>query len=417
MRKKINQKSKRCFMKKKLVYGLCFLSMILMMSLSDYAAAEDTIKLGALEPLSGTFKDIGERYIQGLKYAVETINKSGGLLGKKVELVPIDSELKPDVAARKAQNLILKDGVKFFCGGTGSSVGGAMSQLAEKENVIFFTYGMEAATMTGERCNKNFFRAGANTDQHSSSLAVLVANRGYKSVAIIGQDYSFGKEAVDAFKKKLAQVAPKVKIVIELYHPTGTKDYAPYVSQLIAAKPDVIFTSNWGNDLSQLCKQGRPMGLKQKIFTYFINDDSVFQALSDDTIMIGNMGSEVYALSIPLKKNQEFTAKFKKDNGYWPSGGRGKAYIAAMFWAEAVKKATSTDVAAVINAWEGLSYDGPAGVWTMRACDHQTQLPLWFTEIVKKNKFFEFAFEKYVGMTTAKSVEVPCAQTGCKMKK
>src|SRR5271157_611051 len=176
-------------MQKKLVYGLFLLSMIIMLSLSDYVAAEDTIKLGAVEPLSGTFKDIGERYLEGVKYAAETINRSGGLLGKKVEVVPVDSELKPDVATRKAQNLILKDGVKFFCGGTGSSVGAAMSQLAEKENVIFFTYGMEAASMTGEKCNKNYFRAGANTDQHSYSLAVLVAKRGFTRVAIIAQDY------------------------------------------------------------------------------------------------------------------------------------------------------------------------------------------------------------------------------------
>ncbi len=404
-------------MKKKLVYGLCFLSMILMMSLSDYALAEDTIKLGAVEPLSGTFKDIGERYLDGVKYAVETINKSGGLLGKKVELLPVDSELKPDVATRKAQNLILKDGVKFFCGGTGSSVGAAMEQLAEKQNVIMFTYGMAAASMTGEKCNKNFFRTCANTDQQSYSLAVLVAKRGYKRVAIIAQDYSFGQEALAAFKKKLAQVSPSSKIVAELYHPAGTKDYGPYASQLIAAKPDVIFTPNWGNDLSLLLKQGRPMGMKQKIFSYYINDEVTIQALANDSYMIGNMGSEVYTLSIPLKKNKEFIDQFKKDRGYYPTWLRGKAYLATMFWAEAVKKAKSTDVAAVIKAWEGLTYDGPAGVWTMRACDHQVQLPLWFTEISAKNPFFNHAFEVYTGMATPKSVEVPCAQTGCKMKK
>jgi branched-chain amino acid transport system substrate-binding protein len=72
-------------------------------------------------------------------------------------------------------------------------------------------------------------------------------------------------------------------------------------------------------------------------------------------------------------------------------------------------------VDAVIKAWEGLSYDGPAGVWTMRACDHQAQLPLWFTEIVEKTKFFNHAFEAAAGMADAKSVEVPCEETGCKM--
>lgn len=87
-----------------------------------------------------------------------------------------------------------------------------------------------------------------------------------------------------------------------------------------------------------------------------------------------------------------------------------------MFWAEAVKKAGSTNVEAVIKAWEGLTYDGPAGLWTMRACDHQAQMPLWYTEIVPKTKFFKHAFEAPAGMSEAKSVEVPCQETGCKMK-
>ena len=403
-------------MKRKMMFVCVVLSMLMICSMPTISAAQDTIKIGATEPLSGTFKDIGERYLEGVQYAAKVINESGGLLGKKVEVIPIDSELKPDVATRKAQNLILKDGVKFFCGGTGSSVGAAMAQLAEKQNVIMYTYGMDASSMTGEKCNKNFFRPGGSTDGRSFALAQMVAKRGYKRVGIIAQDYSFGKEAVAAFKKKIAQISPATKVVAELYHPAGTKDFAPYASQLIAAKPDVIFTPNWGNDLTLLLKQGRPMGMKQKVFSYYINDEVMIQTLADDKLIIGDMGAEIYTLSIPTKKNQEFIAKFHKDKGYYPTWLRGKAYAATMFWAEAVKKAGTTDVPAVIKAWEGLTYDGLAGKWTMRACDHQAQVPYWSVEIVKNNKFFKHAFEGPASMIPAKDVEVPCAQTGCKMK-
>ena len=398
----------------KKVLGLLALSVLLV--LAGSAAAQDTIKIAAMEPLSGSFKDIGERYLDGVVYAAKVINESGGLLGKKVEVIPVDSELKPDVATRKAQNLILKDGVKFFCGGTGSSVGAAMEQLASKQNAIMISYGMAAASMTGEKCSRNFFRTCGNTDQHSFALADLIGKKGYKRVAIIAQDYSFGKEALSAFKKRLAQANPTAKIVAELYHPAGTKDFAPYASQLIAAKPDVIFTPNWGNDLTLLLKQGRPMGMKQKVFSYYINDEVTIEALANDSLMLGNMGAEVYTLSIPTKKNKDFVAKFYKDKGYYPTWLRGKSYLSTMFWAEAVKKAGTTDVNAVIKAWEGLSYDGPAGVWTMRACDHQAQIPFWYTEIVKKTPFFKHAFEAPAGMIAAKDVSVPCEQTGCKMK-
>lgn len=392
-------------------------AVVLALAIPALAAAQGTIKLGATEPLSGTFKDIGERYLEGVQYAAKVINDSGGLLGKKVEVVPIDSELKPDVATRKAQAMILKDEVKFFCGGTGSSVGAAMSQLAEKENVIMFTYGMDAASMVGEKCNKNFFRPGGSTDGRSFALAQLVVNKGYKKVGIIAQDYSFGHEAVAAFKKKISKISPSTQIVAEIYHPAGTKDYAPYASQLIAAGPDVIFTPNWGNDLTLLVKQGRPLGLKQKIVSYYINDEVMISSLGDDSLILGDMGAEIYMISIPTQKNKEFIAKFHKDKGYYPTWLRGKAYTATMFWAEAVKKAGTTDVAAVIKAWEGLTFDGPAGLWTMRACDHQAQVPYWTAELVKDNPFFKHAFVGPATMIPAKEVEVPCEETGCKMAK
>ncbi len=400
----------------KKIFGLAVLS-VLLLALAVPAVAEDTIKIAAMEPLSGSFKDIGERYLDGVVYAAKVINENGGLLGKKVEVIPVDSELKPDVATRKAQNLILRDNVKFFCGGTGSSVGAAMEQLAERQNAIMISYGMAAASMTGEKCSKNFFRTCGNTDQQSYALAALVAKKGYKRVAIIAQDYSFGQEALAAFKRRLAKLNPSAEIVAELYHPAGTKDFAPYVSQLIAAKPDAIFTPNWGNDLTLLLKQGRPMGMKQVVLSYYINDEFTIQAMGDDSLMIGNMGAEVYTLSIPTDKNKEFVAKFYKDKGYYPTWLRGKSFMSTMFWAEAVKKAGTTDIPAVIKAWEGLTYDGPAGLWTMRACDHQAQVPFWYTEIVKENPFFKHAFEASAGMVPAEDVSVPCAETGCKMKK
>jgi branched-chain amino acid transport system substrate-binding protein len=393
------------------------IAVAMMLALPVAVIAEDTIKIGGVEPLSGTFKDIGERYLEGVQYAVKVINESGGLLGKKVEVIPIDSELKPDVATRKAQSMILKDEVKFFCGGTGSSVGAAMSQLAEKENVIMFTYGMDASSMTGEKCNKNFFRPGGSTDGRSFAIAQMLFRKGFKKYAIIAQDYSFGHEAADAFKKKLLELDPSAKIVAEIYHPLGTKDYAPYASQLVAADPDVIFTPNWGNDLTLLLKQGRPLGMKARVASYYINDEVMIESLGDDNLIIGDMGAEIYMLSIPNPKNDEFIQKFHKDKGYYPTWLRGKSYCATMFWAEAVKKAGKTDVDAVIKAWEGLTYDGPAGTWVMRACDHQAQVPYWAAEIVKENKFFKHAFVGAPTMIPAKDVEVACDQTGCKMGK
>lgn len=375
--------------------------------------AADTIKLAVVEPLSGNFKDIGERYAGGVEYGVTKINEQGGLLGKKVEVIMVDSEVKPDVATRKATNLILKDGVKFFCGGTGSGVGAAMSLLVEKNNALFFSYGMDAASLTGEKCSRNFFRTACNTDTHSFALAKWVADKGFKKVATIAQDYSFGKEATSAFIKRLKELNPSAQIVAELYHPMGEKDFAPYVTQILTAGPDIIFTSNWGNDLSLLLKQGYQLGLKTKYACYYLNDETAIAAVANDPAVIGSMASEVYMLTIPTEANKKFVAEFHKAKGFYPSWLLGKGYMAAMFWAEAIKKAGTDDVDAVIKAWEGLTYNGPAGEWVMRACDHQAQVPIWMAEIVAKSEFFKHAFEGPATAIPAKDIEVPCDKTGC----
>jgi len=183
-------------------FATACLTLALGLMLAAGAFAADTIKLAVMEPFSGNFKDIGDRYAEGVQYAAEVINAKGGINGKKVEVILVDTEVKPDVATRKATKLILQDNVRHFCGGTGSSVAGAMEALADKHNTLFFTYGMAAASLTGDKCNRNFFRTCANTDMQSYALATWVAEKGFKKVFCIAQDYSFGHEAVAAFKKR-----------------------------------------------------------------------------------------------------------------------------------------------------------------------------------------------------------------------
>ncbi|MCP4577711.1 MAG: ABC transporter substrate-binding protein [Deltaproteobacteria bacterium] len=387
-----------------MVMGFCFVTQ---------AQAKDEIKLAVVEPLSGTFKDIGDRYLEGVEYAVQVINEKGGLLGKKVKIYAIDSELKPDIATRKAKKLILKEDVKYFMAGTGSSVGAAMSALALKSNVLMTSYGMEAASLTGGKCNKNFFRTICNSDTHSYALAAWVAKSGAKKVFGIAQDYSFGHEAMSAFVKKLNELNPSVKMVGKIFHKIGEKDFAPYVSQIINSGAEIVFTSNWGSDLTLLLKQAKPLGLKAKFVCYFLNDETAIQSVANDAAVMGSVTGEVYMLTIPLPANKEFVEGFHKAKGHYPSWLRGKSYQATMFWAKAVEKAGTDDVDAVRKAWEGLSYDGPSGTWYMRPCDHQAQVPIWIAEIVKENPFYKHAYVGTPTMIPAKDIAVPCAETGC----
>ena len=395
---------------------LTFLTIILLASLPATGRAAETIKLGVTEPLSGTFKNIGDRYLEGVQYAAKVLNQQGGVLGRQIEVIPIDSELKPDVVTRKSTALILKDQVKFFCGGTGSSVGAAMSTVAEQNNAIMFSYGMDAASMTGQKCSKNFFRPGTNTDMHSYALAAYIAKSKFKKVYCIGQDYSFGHESIKPFISRIKKLNPSIEIVAEVYHPLGEKDYGPYVSPIVASGADLVFTTSWGNDLTLLVKQAKPFGLKAKFAGYYLSDEETVSAIGESELLVGSIASETYMVTIPTEENKRFIEGYYKDKGSYPFWLRGKAYNGTMFWAEALKKAGTDDVSAVIKAWEGLSYKGAGGTMVMRACDHQAMVPIWIAEIVPQSKFMKLPYVGEPIMIPAKDIEVPCEETGCKMK-
>ncbi len=395
---------------------LILLTVILLASLPATGRAAETIKLGVTEPLSGTFSNIGERYLEGVQYAAKVLNQQGGVLGRQIEVIPIDSELKPDVVTRKSTALILKDQVKFFCGGTGSSVGAAMSTVAEQNNAIMFSYGMDAASLTGQKCSKNFFRPGTNTDMHSYALAAYIAKSKFKKIYCIGQDYSFGYESIKPFISRIKKLNPSIEIVAEVYHPLGEKDYGPYVSRIVASGADLVFTTSWGNDLTLLVKQAKPFGLKAKFAGYYLSDEETVSAIGESELLVGSIASETYMVTIPTEENKRFVEAYYKDKGSYPFWLRGKSYNGTMFWAEALKKAGTDDVSAVIKAWEGLSYKGTGGTMVMRACDHQALVPIWIAEIVPQSKFMKLPYVGEPIMIPAKDIEVPCEETGCKMK-
>ena len=403
-------------MKKFSFVSLILLTVILLASLPATGRAAETIKLGVTEPLSGTFKNIGDRYLEGVQYAAKILNQQGGVLGRQIEVIPIDSELKPDVVTRKSTELILKDQVKFFCGGTGSSVGAAMSTVAEQNNAIMFSYGMDAASLTGQKCNKNFFRPGTNTDMHSYALAAYLAKSKFKKIYCIAQDYSFGHESIKPFISRIKKLNPSIEIVAEVYHPLGEKDYGPYVSRIVASGADLVFTTSWGNDLTLLVKQAKPFGLKAKFAGYYLSDEETVSAIGESELLVGSIASETYMVTIPTEENKKFVEGYYKDKGSYPFWLRGKSYNGTMFWAEALKKAGTDDVPAVIKAWEGLSYKGTSGTMVMRACDHQAMVPIWIAEIVQQSKFMKLPYVGEPIMIPAKDIEVPCEETGCKMK-
>jgi len=368
--------------------GLMCLSLALAISVGmpEGAIAADTIKIGQLDPYSGPFEYTGRMYYHGIKFAVDEQNAKGGLLGKKIEIIKADSELKPDVATRKAKKLILEKKVNFISCGTGSHITIALNKVATGYKTIMINYGGMSDIVQGKEFSRYAFRVCQNSYNFTSALAQLMASKPYRKFYIICQDYAWGHDVAKAFKERLKEYLPEAQIVGEDYHPLATKDFGPYITKVIAAKADAVFTGNWGPDARLLVKQARSLGLKAPypfVMTFGV-DPYVEQELGDDSV--GIHYAYDYTMRVDTPENKAMIAKFHAQPGHknskdvldwWPAGSIGHTIFGWKMVFAAVEKAGSLDPEKIIEAFEGFRYKTPVGWWSMRECDHQVILPMF----------------------------------------
>jgi len=366
--------------------------------LNPQAIAADTIKIGMLEPFSGAFEANGRIYYAGIKFAVEEYNKKGGLLGKKIEIIQEDSELKPDVANRKAKKLVLENKINFLGTGTGTHISLALNKVASSYKTIFINYGALSDICQGKEFSRNAFRVCHNNYSITSALVQFMATKSYKKFYILCQDYAYGHDTANDFKKKIQMFFPEAQIVGEDYHPLGTKDFGPYITKIMAAKADAIFSGNFGPDGSVLIKQARALGLKVPfpfVMPYAVSPYTE-QELRDDAV--GIHFAFDYTMRVDTPENKAMIERYRtyhKDDkdvaAQWCDTSIGHTALGWMMAFAAVEKAGSLDPEKFIDAFEGFSYKTPVGMWTMRKCDHQMIQPM-FGGVVEggPNPFFPF---------------------------
>jgi branched-chain amino acid transport system substrate-binding protein len=353
------------------------------------------IKLGIIEPQSGPVKYVGDNNIAGYRFAVERLNAAGGALGRQLELVVADSELKSDVATRRANDLVLRDKVDILVVNTGSHIAKAVSQVAAQHKKVFFSTGTEARELTGEEFFETTFRTCLNTDMHSGQLAVYFARmaaRKYTRFYLLNQDYNFGHAVAEGFKKKFAEIkSPEQTIVADEYHPLQrVHDFAPYITKIMASGADAVITGNWGQDLRLLIQHGAALGWKVTVGSYFLNDPVVLQAVG--SAAVGHVTADAYLITVDTPENKAFLKAWRARYPDAPIGYRypdltiGRCVNAVLWVGDVIKRAGSMDTQQVIKAWEGSTFKAPWGEVEMRACDHQMLTPGYVAEILEPGR-------------------------------
>ena len=394
--------------------GVLILVSFLSIFLVSPVFSADTVNIVMIDPISGPMKNIGDMSVWGTQFAVDEINAAGGLLGKKVKHMPEDSQLKPDVASRKATKAIMQDEAQFIFQLTSTAVAQALMDVAEKNKVIFVNFGAESDFLTGAKFIKYMFRTCFTTGNRARAYAEFFKTKPWRKFYLMNQDYAFGHAVADDFKKVITKEIPDAKIVGEDFAPIGHKDFGPFFTKILASGAEIIFTGNYGVDLGNLLKQGAQMGVKARYATYFLDGDDQLPDIGQAAV--GSFVNSTYLPTIETPQNKAFLErwhkKFKDTQHPWPAANLGYSYNGAMFFFEAVKKAKSFDPETIIKAWEGMEYNSLVGKQIMRACDHQIMMPGPIGEIQSKSSLFPFPFPGTPVMIPMDKVAVPMRETG-----
>ncbi|MCX7236994.1 MULTISPECIES: ABC transporter substrate-binding protein [Polynucleobacter] len=368
-------------MKKQFQTKKIALAVALSLGASLVYAQTGPIKIGVVTPLSGTYTPIGEQVKMGLDLAAKEINATGGINGRKIDLIYEDEEANPAVATQKAEKLFQVEKVEFLTGTVNSGSTLAVGQLAERNNKLIATTVSFADSITADKCSPNVFRVNARAGMQSAALAAWVDKEIPKAnIFFIGPDYEMGRSTVSAFKK--ASIEKGAKDVGEVFAPLDNKDYSPYFGQVRAAKPNVIYTSVAGNDTVRLFTQMDEYGVNKGVTIVGASGTVTSQNMGAIGKSANGFVTGVgYSPKLDNPANKKFVADFQKAYNKLPDLYGADSYGLLYFYKAAVEKAKSTETDKVRAAMNDLSWQTPQGTKKMRAGDHQAMQDMFAVRV------------------------------------
>lgn len=346
------------------------------------------VRLAMIEGLSGAFANTGEAVFRNMVWAVERVNRRGGVrTAQGMRLLQLDryDSKGQNEEALAALRAAIDGGARIVLQGNSSATAAALVEAIGRHNerepdkqVVFLNYSAVDPILTNEKCSFWHFRFDAHADMRMAALMeVLREDRGVQSAYLIGQDYSFGQAVLREARRQLAQHRPDVRVAGEELHPLGrVKDFLPYAAKIQATGAQAVITGNWGNDLTLLVKAARDVGYEGKFYTFYGNALGAPAAIAEAGV------GKVIAVAdwlpnVPTRESEAFYRSFRER---FPRPAddyvhmRMQLLVEAL--AQAVERAGSADALPLARALEQarVSFAGQAG--TMRAADHQFQQPL-----------------------------------------
>ncbi|MGO4279580.1 amino acid/amide ABC transporter substrate-binding protein, HAAT family [Cupriavidus sp. OV038] len=363
------------------------------------AQSKDPIKVGILHSLSGTMA-ISETSLKDVALmTIDEINKSGGVLGRKLEPVVVDPASNWPLFAEKARQLVTQDkvAVTFGCW-TSVSRKSVLPVYEELNSLLFYPVQYE-----GEEMSKNVFYTGAAPNQQAIPAVEYLMSKeggGAKRFFLLGTDYVYPRTTNKILRAFLKSKGVADKDIEEVYTPFGHSDYQTIVANIKkfsqGGKTAVISTIN-GDSNVPFYKELGNAGLKAKdvpVVAFSVGEEELRGI--DTKPLVGHLAAWNYFMSV---KNPENDA-FKKQWAAWvkannlPGGDKRvtndpmeATYVGIHMWAQAVKKAGTTDPDKVRQAMYGQTFKSPDGFTLTMGENHHLYKPVMIGEVKGDGQF------------------------------
>ncbi|RKP44146.1 ABC transporter substrate-binding protein [Trinickia fusca] len=344
------------------------------LALACGAFAQSTIKIGEINSYKAQPAFL-EPYKQGWQMALDDINASGGVLGKKLEVVSRDDGGNPSDSVRVAEELVTRERVSLLFGSFLSNTGLALTDYAKQRKVFFLAAEPLTDKIVWEDGNRYTYRLRPSTYMLVSMLVNEAVKLKKKHWAIVYPNYEYGQSSAATFKRLMKAAQPDVEFVTEQAPPLGKIDAGAVTQALADAKPDAIFNALFATDLVKFVREGNTRGL--------FEGREVVSMLTGEPEYLNPLQAEVPAnwivtgypwYSVTTPENKKFVDEYRKRYGDTPRMGSVVGYSAMMSIATALKKAGSTDTDKVIAAFSDLSLVTPMGSIRYRPQDHQSTM-------------------------------------------
>ncbi|UFS70441.1 ABC transporter substrate-binding protein [Geomonas sp. RF6] len=349
-------------------------------------SGDNVIKIGFLGALTGDVAMFGKPTLDGMKLAVDEVNASGGVLGKRLVIVEGDNRGDKQEGAAITQKFIGRDKVAAIVGDPTTGITKVAAPIAQRSRVVLLSAGATGPGVveTGEYIFRDTL---LDSVAIPACIEYFANDLGFRKVAVItsdNNDYSVGLS--QTFRDATAKVKG-ISIVADEKIKDGDKDFSAQLTTIKTKTPDVIFFSGYYTEGALIMKEARKQGVRVVMF----GGDGLF---SPKFIELGGTAVEgsMVALGFSPEHAGPETTRFvngyrAKYNGELPGLFAAQGYDAILLLADAMKRAKSSDPSVFKNALaQTRNFKGVSGTITIRPNREPIKTPLSLLE-VKNGKF------------------------------